>query len=51
MTVIKLEYDGNHTFIRLTKDDDRREPWTFEMDDDGNAARIFRHSIYLNRIE
>jgi CubicO group peptidase (beta-lactamase class C family) len=49
--MIKLEHDSNHTFIRLTEDDERREPWTFELDDDGNTARIFRHSIYLNRIE
>ena len=49
--MIKLEHDSNHTFIRLTKDDDRREPWTFEMDEDGNTARILRHSSYLNRIE
>jgi hypothetical protein len=43
--MIKLEHDSDHTFIRLTEDDERREPWTFELDDDGNTARIFRHSI------
>ena len=47
----KLEHASGHTFVRLTDDEERREPWVFEMGDDGKAARIFRHSIYLNRIE
>ncbi|MEE8339676.1 MAG: hypothetical protein V3R56_05990 [Xanthomonadales bacterium] len=50
-SMIKLEHDSNHTFIRLTEDEERREPWVFELGDDGNTTRIFRHSIYLNRIE
>ncbi len=47
----KLKHDSGHTFVRLTDDDEPREPWVFEMADDGKAERIFRHSIYLNRIE
>jgi hypothetical protein len=47
----KLEHDGDHAFVRLTDDDEDREPWVFEMADDGKAQRIFLHSIYLNRIE
>ncbi len=47
----KLKHDSGHTFVRLTDDDEPREPWVFEIDDDGNAERIFRHSIYLNRID
>jgi hypothetical protein len=39
MTVAR--YEGNY----------ESRPWVFEMGDDGNTARIFRHSIYLNRIE
>jgi hypothetical protein len=49
--MIKLEYDGDNTFTRLTDDDDRREPWVFEIGTEGKAARIHRHSIYLKRIE
>ena len=49
--MIKLEYDGEHTFTRLTDDDDRREPWVFEVGSDGKAERIYRHSGYQNRIE
>jgi len=47
----RLEHDNGHTFIRLTDDDERREPWVFELGDDGKAQRILRHSIYWNRIE
>lgn len=49
--MIKLEYDGDHTFTRLTESDDRREPWVFEIGPDGRADRVFRHSFYLQRIE
>ncbi len=47
----KLEHDKGHTFIRLTDDDEPREPWVFEMADDGKAERILRHSGYSKRIE
>jgi CubicO group peptidase (beta-lactamase class C family) len=47
----KLEHDNGHTFVRLTDDDEPREPWVFEMADDGKARRIFRHSGYSKRIE
>jgi len=49
--MIKLEYDGEHTFTRLTDSKDRREPWVFELGSDGRTERISRHSIYLSRIE
>ena len=47
----KLKHDSGHMFVRLTDNDEPREPWVFEMVDDGKAKRIFRHSIYLNRID
>jgi hypothetical protein len=47
----KFEHDGGHTFVRLTDNDEPREPWVFELADDGKAERIFRHSIYLNKID
>jgi CubicO group peptidase (beta-lactamase class C family) len=47
----KLEHDDGHTFVRLTDDDEPREPWVFEIADDGKAERILRHSGYLKRIE
>jgi hypothetical protein len=47
----KLEHDSGHTFVRLTDDDEPREPWVFEMADDGKAQRILRHSGYSKRIE
>lgn len=49
--MIKLKHDGGNTFIRLTDDDDTREPWVFELGDDGKAARISRHSGFLTRVE
>jgi len=47
----KLEHDNDHTFVRLTDDDEPREPWVFEMADDGRAKRIIQHSGYWKRIE
>ena len=47
----KLKHDSGHMFVRLTDNDESREPWVFEIVDDGKAKRIFRHSIYLNRID
>ena len=46
-----LEYDDNNTFTRLTDSGERREPWVFELAENGTATRIFRHSDYMNRIE
>jgi hypothetical protein len=48
---IKLKHDDGDTFLRLTDDGETREPWVFEMDESGKAQRIFRHSIYFNRID
>ena len=47
----KLEHDNGHTFVRLTDEDESREPWVFEMADDGRAERILQHSGYWKRIE
>jgi hypothetical protein len=47
----KLKHDDGHTFVRLTDDDEPREPWVFEMSDDGKAERILQHSGYWKRIE
>lgn len=49
--IIRLEYDGDHTFTRLTDDDERREAWVFDMDTDGRAVSIKRHGSILSRIE
>ncbi len=49
--MIKLKHDSDHTFVRLTDDDEPREPWVFEMADDGKAIRVYRHNFYLNRID
>ncbi len=47
----RLEHDDGHTFVRLTDDGEPREPWVFEMADDGRAKRILQHSGYWKRIE
>jgi CubicO group peptidase (beta-lactamase class C family) len=47
----KLEHVDGHTFVRLAEDDEPREPWVFEMADDGKAKRILQHSVYWKRIE
>ena len=49
--ISRLEDDGDHTFTRLTDDDERREPWIFVLGDDGQAAQIRVHSIFYERIE
>lgn len=49
--MIKLEWDGDHTFTRLTDDDERREPWRFEVGSEGRAVTIHRHSSLMNRIQ
>ena len=49
--MIRLEHDSENTFIRLTDDDDTREPWVFEPGDDGKTARIMRHSGFLSRVQ
>jgi hypothetical protein len=46
----RLEHDSGDTFVRLTDDGERREPWLFELDAEGRAFRIVRHSSHLNRI-
>ena len=47
----RLEHDQGHTFIRLTDNDEPREPWIFELRDDGKAEHFLRHSVYRKRIE
>ncbi len=46
----RLKHVSEHTFVRLTDDDEPREEWVFEIGDDGVTARVQRHSIYLERI-
>jgi CubicO group peptidase (beta-lactamase class C family) len=46
----KLEYDGDHTFTRLDDDDERRNPWVFEMGEDGEVTQIRSHSSIMRRI-
>jgi CubicO group peptidase (beta-lactamase class C family) len=49
--ITKLKHDSGHTFVRLTDDDEPREPWVFELVDNGIAERILHHSNYWKRIE
>ncbi|MEJ8566406.1 serine hydrolase [Elongatibacter sediminis] len=46
----RLKHVADNRFVRLTDDDEEREPWEFEFDDKGPAARIRVHSIYWSRI-
>jgi CubicO group peptidase (beta-lactamase class C family) len=50
-SMTKLKHESGHRFIRMTNEDEPREPWIFEIGEDGRAKRVFRHSNYLNRIE
>jgi CubicO group peptidase (beta-lactamase class C family) len=47
----RFKHDEGHTFIRLTDDDEPREPWVFELGDDGKATRIIEHSSHWSRID
>lgn len=47
---IRLEHVEAHTFVRLTEDGERREKVTFEMGDDGRAARVVVHGNPSTRI-
>ena len=49
--MIKLEHDGDNIFTRLTDNEDRREPWVFEVGGDGKTERIWRHSFVSTRID
>lgn len=49
-TVTKLRHAEGDTFVRLTDEGEPREPWVFEIGDDGRAERILRHSSYMTRI-
>jgi CubicO group peptidase (beta-lactamase class C family) len=49
--MIRLKHDGENKFTRMTDDDDSREPWVFELGDDGKAVRIIRHSSIRTRVE
>lgn len=46
----RLKPLGDHRFVRLTKDDEHRESWVFELGEEGRATRVRRHSLYLNRV-
>jgi hypothetical protein len=47
----KLEHDGDHVFTRLTDAGDRREPWIFNLGDDGRTENIKLHGSILKRID
>ena len=47
----RLKPLGNHRFVRLTKSDEHREQWIFELDKQSQTTRIRRHSLYLNRVD
>lgn len=47
----RLKSLGDHRFVRLTKSDEQREPWVFELNKEGRAIRARRHSLYLNRVD
>jgi len=47
----RLEYLEENTFIRLTDNDERREPWVFELGENGKATRIVSHSHVMSRVE
>ena len=49
--VIKLRHLEGDTFVRLTDDGEPREPWVFEIGEDGRAARVLVHSMYRTRID
>lgn len=49
--IVRLKHDSGNTFIRLTDEDDTREPWVFEIGDDGKASKIVRHSGFMSRIQ
>ncbi|MEM8987318.1 MAG: serine hydrolase [Pseudomonadota bacterium] len=47
----KLKRERGDTFVRLADDGTPREPWAFEIGDDGRAARVLVHSQYSDRIK
>jgi len=49
--IIHLRHEDGDTFVRLDDDEEPREPWVFEISDDGEAVRIHRHSGFMSRIE
>ncbi|HVS15650.1 MAG TPA: hypothetical protein VMV46_17125 [Thermoanaerobaculia bacterium] len=49
--VTRLRHQQGDTFVRLTEEGEPREPWVFELGEDGRARRILCHSTYLKRID
>jgi CubicO group peptidase (beta-lactamase class C family) len=47
----RIKHEDGHTFVRLTDDGERREPWFFELGDDGRTQRVRQHDGYSTRIE
>jgi hypothetical protein len=47
----KLDPVKGHMFVRLTEKGETREPWIFEMGNDGKAKRVHQHGWYWSRIE
>ncbi len=47
----RLKHVDGHAFVRLTDGGELREPWVFELADDGKAKRIYQHGWYWSRIE
>ena len=48
---VKLRHVSGHTFERLSDDDEPREPWVFELDEDGRASAFVSHSSRRVRID
>jgi len=48
--ITRLQPLEGDRFVRLSDDDQPREPWVFQDFEDGRATRINVHSIFWNRI-
>ena len=47
----KLKHKEGNVFVRLTKDNEERETWTFTLDDEGKGSKILRHTFEMYRLE
>lgn len=47
----KLKHQEDNVFIRLTDDNEEREPWEFHLDSDGKAEKIRRHTFEMYRLD
>jgi hypothetical protein len=46
----RIELGDGHEFLSIEDGESPRDSWTFELADDGRAARVLQDGVYWTRI-